>query len=61
MVVEEVNEAEEDPSQAKFRRLWETREVEQGMVKLPTEILEGLINKEDISNIFELEEKPVAR
>ncbi len=50
-----------DPAESKFRRLWESSAVEQGMVRLPDGTLEGIINTDDIENIFELEEKPVAR
>lgn len=50
-----------DEVQEKFKQLWKVKTIEQGMVRVPSNMLEDLINKDSIGSIFDLEEKPVAR
>ena len=45
----------------KFGKLWKVKTIEQGMVRIPTHFLEGLIRKEAIETFFDIQEKPVAR
>ena len=50
-----------DAEKEKFRQLWDVKTIEQGMIRIPTHLLEDLIHKESIEKFFRLEEKPVAR
>jgi hypothetical protein len=45
----------------KLDLLWKDRRIEQGMVKIPTNLLDDLIRKESIENIYIVEDTPVAR
>ena len=45
----------------KLDLLWNTRSIEQGMVRMPTNTLEDLIRKESIEKFYIVEDTPVAR
>ena len=46
---------------SKLEVLWKDRKIEQGMVRIPTNLLDDLIRKESIDNFYIVEETPVAR
>ena len=45
----------------RFEELCDIKNIELGMVKVPPDILEDLINKENIEKFYEIDEIPVAR
>ena len=45
----------------RFEELCDIKNIELGMVKVPPDILEDLINMENIEKFYDVEEKPVAR
>lgn len=50
-----------DAEQEKFRRLWNVKTIEHGMIRIPPHLLQDLIHKENIDKFFKVEDKPVAR
>ena len=48
-------------SRKRFEELCDIKNIEMGMVKVPPEILEDLINKENIEDHYDVDELPVAR
>ena len=51
----------DDEEQRKFKELWKVKTIEQGMIRVPTGLLQDLIHKDSLETFFDLEEKPVAR
>ncbi|XP_040578625.1 uncharacterized protein [Lepeophtheirus salmonis] len=47
--------------ESKFEQLWDIKVIENGMVKVPLKVLQDLIHKEDITKIYDIDERPVAR
>ena len=45
----------------RFEELCDIKNIELGMVKVPPDILEDLINKENIEKFYDVNEIPVAR
>ena len=45
----------------RFEELCDIKNIELGMVKVPPDILEDLINKDNIEKFYEIDEIPVAR
>ena len=56
-----VTESTELSQSAKLDELWKDRKIEQGMVRIPTNLLDDLIRKESIENFYIVEDTPVAR
>ena len=48
-------------SRSRFEQLCDIKNIELGMVKVPPEILEDLINKDNIERFYDVDELPVAR
>ncbi len=47
--------------ETKFDGLWDVKTIENGVVRIPTQLLDELISKESIEKFYEVEDKPVAR
>ena len=54
-------ESIEISQRAKLDLLWKDRRIEQGMVRIPANLLDDLIRKESIEKFYIVEETPVAR
>ncbi len=52
---------EEESSREKFSKLWKVKTIAHGMVRVPIELLDELVAKENITDIFHVEDTPVAR
>jgi hypothetical protein len=47
--------------ETKFDGLWDVKTIENGLIRIPTQLLEELISEESIEKFYDIEDTPVAR